>query len=251
MTTSTVVHEGLDGVLAVLRRVADVVLLRSDDGRETAPQRLDDARGVVDRQRRLRHVGELLRVDDVEALDVRDRLDEMHAAVALAHRALDLGVAGVADHHDLAPLLAHLRDLDVDLRHQRTGRVEHGEPPRHGVGLHGLRHAVRREHDGRAARHLVELVDEHRALPLQVLDDGPVVDDLVAHVDRRPMQRRAPARRSRSRGRRRRRSRGGWRAGRPCGQGAAGASARRWRKLSRMSRIAPTVIALSATLNAG
>ena len=36
-----------------------------------------------------------------------------------------------------------------------------------------------------AGRHLVELLDEHRALLAQVVDDELVVHDLVAHVDRR------------------------------------------------------------------
>ena len=44
---------------------------------------------------------------------------------------------------------------------------------------------MRGEHDRRAGGHFVELLDEHRALRLQVVDDEPVVDDLVAHVDRR------------------------------------------------------------------
>ena len=37
--------------------------------------------------------------------------------------------------------------------------------------------------------HLVELADEDRALPLQVLHDVFVVHDLVAHIDRRAMDR--------------------------------------------------------------
>ena len=35
-------------------------------------------------------------------------------------------------------------------------------------------------------RDLVELLDEDRALRLEVLDDVAVVDDLVADIDRRP-----------------------------------------------------------------
>ena len=91
----------------------------------------------------------------------------------------------MADHHDLAPRLAHLRHLDVHLGDQRTGRVEHLEPARLGVGAHRLRHAVRGEDDGASRRDLVELLDEHRALLAQVVDDELVVHDLVAHVDRR------------------------------------------------------------------
>ena len=98
----------------------------------------------------------------------------------------------MADHDDLAALLAHLGHFDVHLGDQRTGRVEHVESAGRGFRAHRLRHAMRREHDGRPLRHLVELVDEHRALLLQVVDDEFVVDDFVAHVDRRAMLRQCP-----------------------------------------------------------
>ena len=44
---------------------------------------------------------------------------------------------------------------------------------------------MRGEDDRGPCRHLVELVDEDRALGAQVAHDVGVVDDLVAHVDRR------------------------------------------------------------------
>jgi hypothetical protein len=81
-------------------------------------------------------------------------------------------------------VLAHLGDLDVHLRDQGTRGVEHAQAPRIGLRAHRLRHAVRREHDRRAARHLVQLLDEDRALGLEVVDDEFVVDHLVPHVDR-------------------------------------------------------------------
>jgi len=59
----------------------------------------------------------------------------------------------------------------------RLGLLDHapGDP----VGAEG--------HDP-AGRHGVGLVDEHGALGPQVLDDGAVVDDLVADVDRGPVK---------------------------------------------------------------
>jgi hypothetical protein len=44
---------------------------------------------------------------------------------------------------------------------------------------------VGREDHRRPPRNLVELLDEHRAAPLELGDDVGVVDDLLAHVDRR------------------------------------------------------------------
>ena len=51
--------------------------------------------------------------------------------------------------------------------------------------VHRGRDAVGGEHQQRALGHLVGLVDEDRAALLERLDDVPVVDDLLAHVDRR------------------------------------------------------------------
>lgn len=47
---------------------------------------------------------------------------------------------------------------------------------------------MRREHHDGAGGRLVQFVDEHGALAAQILDHVAVVDDLVAHVDRRAMQ---------------------------------------------------------------
>ena len=219
-----------------------------------ALQRRDDRRGVVDRQRRLRDVGELC----------RDRATTSRATSATdstrymppSHWPIVPSTSGwprVADHHDLAALLAHLGDLDVHLGHQRAGRVEHVEAARVGFGAHRLRHAVRGE-DDRAARAAPRRAPRRTPRPSP---SGRRRRTCCARPRgaRRSARRtaRAPARRSRWRGRRRRRSRADWRAGRRISAPSSTArrSARRWRKLSRISSAAPTVIALSATLNAG
>ena len=44
---------------------------------------------------------------------------------------------------------------------------------------------MRAEHQRRTGRHFGQVLDEDRALGLQVVDDIGVVHDLVAHVDRR------------------------------------------------------------------
>ena len=100
--------------------------------------------------------------------------------------------------------------LLVDLCHQRAGRVDRLELAGPGLLVDLRRHAVGGEHDDRALGHLVVLLDEDRALGLQRGDHVLVVDDLLAHVDRRAVERRAPPRRSAPRGRRRRSSRGAW-----------------------------------------
>ena len=65
-----------------------------------------------------------------ERLHVVDILDQMHAFARLAHRAFDFRMALVADHHDVEAFLAHLRDFDMHLGHERTGGVEHAQAAR-------------------------------------------------------------------------------------------------------------------------
>ena len=121
-----------------------------------------------------------------------DVLDEVHAAAAAgveaAHGAFDFGMAGVADEHHVAPFARVSRHFHVHLGHQRTGGVEHREPAARGFVLDGGGNAMRGEDDRGAVRHLVELVDEHRAELAQALDHVHVVHHLVAHVDRRAEQ---------------------------------------------------------------
>ncbi len=47
---------------------------------------------------------------------------------------------------------------------------------------------MRAENHRIAGRHFFQLLDEDRALLAQILDDIGVVDDFVAHVDRRTVQ---------------------------------------------------------------
>src|SRR5207247_8639929 len=119
-----------------------------------------------------------------QARDVGGGFNEDHALGGLAHRPFDLRMTAVADHDDFAARRAHLRDLDVHLGDERTGRVEYAQTPRLGLAAHGLRDPVGAE-DHRAARgNLAESLDEHGAFALQVLDDVFVVHDLAADVHR-------------------------------------------------------------------
>ena len=85
--------------------------------------------------------------------------------------------------HDVAALLAHLRDLDVHFGHQRARRVEHDKAAACRLAPDGLGHSMRAEDNRRAVGNLVQRLDEHRAPGPQLLDHVLVVDDLLAHVD--------------------------------------------------------------------
>ena len=108
---------------------------------------------------------------------------------------------------DRYPSSGEAPGLLVHLGHQRAGRVDHGQAARGGLVPHRrARRRGRRTRRGAPSRHLVELVDEHRAALLQVGDHVGVVHDL--RDARRPARRsaRAPARRCRWPARRRRRT---------------------------------------------
>ena len=109
----------------------------------------------------------------------------MDALGSVTPGALDLHVAGVPDEHDVHVALRHAHGLDVDLRHERAGGVDHAQAACVRALAHRGRHAMRAEDEERALRHVRRIVDEDRALGAQALHDVPVVDDLVAHVDRR------------------------------------------------------------------
>ena len=177
-----------DGHLAVGRGVTDVVGLRARDVREALAQPADDAVGLVHAEGRLRQVGDALGVVELERVDVLLGLDEDEVAGRLAHRALDLLVALVADQHDRVALGGELLRLDVHLGHERAGGVDRLQPARLGVRVHRRRDAVRGEDHGLALGHLGLLLDEDRAALAQLLDDVLVVDDLLAHVDGRAVQ---------------------------------------------------------------
>ena len=177
--------ELLDGDLAVGGRVTDVVGLRGDDVGEALAQAGDDLGRLVDRERRLGDEGDVVGVGDLERVDVLDGLDQDDALGRLARRPLDLLVALVADEDDRVALLGELARLDVDLGHQRAGGVDRPQAARGGVGVHGGRDAVGAEHDELALGHLGLLLDEDRAALGELLDHVLVVDDLLAHVDRR------------------------------------------------------------------
>ena len=97
-------------------------------------------------------------------------------------------MARVADQHDLAAFLGVLPASTWTLRTSGQVASIDLEPAALGCLDDPRRDPVGAEDHGPAGGHLVGLVDEHGALGAEVLDDGAVVDDLVADVDRRPVQ---------------------------------------------------------------
>ena len=165
-------RHALDRLLAVGGGVADVLLVRPGDVGEPLLEHRDHLRGVVHRERGLGHIGELVGIGRHEGRGLLGGLDETHRPRRqLPHGAGDLGVAGMADQHDLAAAPEMDFGLAMHLGHQRTGRVDGDEIAPARLLRDRLRHAVGGKDDRRCGvGDLVELFDEDRALLAQAVD---------------------------------------------------------------------------------
>ena len=94
-------------------------------------------------------------------------------------------MSGMADQDHLAAAGGMASRIDVNLGDQRAGCVEIEHLTARGLGGDELGNAVGRKHDGHVLWHFLEFLDEHRALAFEILDDGAIVDDLMADIDRR------------------------------------------------------------------
>ena len=132
-------------------------------------------------------IGQVFRICRRKTCDILHRLHQEHGAIGqLPHRAHDLGVAGMADEDDRAPTPVMDFGLPVNLRDQRTGRVDGEELAFPASAGTGFRYAVgRKDHRCTGRGHLGQFVHEHRAFPPQPLDDVLVVHNFMTHIHRR------------------------------------------------------------------
>jgi hypothetical protein len=94
-------------------------------------------------------------------------------------------MAGVADEQDRVAERSVRSRLGVDLRDERTGRVDRPEPTRPRLLVDARGDPVGGEDDGLSLGDLVLALDEDDAASLELADDVGVVDDLLADVHRR------------------------------------------------------------------
>ena len=150
-------------------------------------QHRDDFGGVVDRQRRLGHESEVVRILRREGLGVFRGLDQRHrAGRQLAERADHFRMMRMPDQQDFAAALEMDRRLAVHLGDQRAGRVQREEIAGAGVRRNRFRNPVGGKHHRCVGivGDFGQFLDENRALGLQAVDHIAVMDDLVADIDR-------------------------------------------------------------------
>ena len=146
-------------------------------------ERVDDVARLIQAQRGLGQVGDMVRVRHLERVDFLGAGNHLGDVRSFAQRAFDLVMVAMADEDQRIALLGELYGLDVDLGDQRTGGVDHLEAAALAALPHGRRNAVGRVDDPLAVGHVVDLVDEDRALFRQLVHHIAVMDDFAAHVD--------------------------------------------------------------------
>ena len=145
-------RDQLHRLLAVGGGVADVFLVRTDDLRKARLQPRDDLRGVVDRERGLRHIGKLRRIARGESVSVGNRLDQGGGARGKLPQGADhLRMSGMADQQNLTSAAPMNFRLAMHLGDQRTGGVEReevrvaGPPPAPTAARHARRRSPARQ----------------------------------------------------------------------------------------------------------
>src|SRR5439155_14070847 len=176
--------EPLDGVLAVLGGVTDVIRPWTRERTEALFQSVHRRAHVVERQRRLADHGDGPAVGLEPGSRLR-RFDDHRRLRALATRTDHLDVVGVADERDEMAGVRVAARLRMNLGDERTDGVHDTQAALLAVLTDGRRNTVRGEDADLTGRDLVLVVDEDGAETLETTHDMVVVHDLVPDVDRR------------------------------------------------------------------
>lgn len=155
--------------------------------RELRAQPLDRLHGLVDAEGGLREPDDLRLVAHGDLVDRVRTVDELDVVGGLAGSALHLLVAFVTDEQDVVVVAGEALRLLMHLRHQGARGIDGAQAAFGGGGVHRRGDTVRREHEHRALGYLVGLLDEDDTSLGEGLDHVPVVDDLLADVDRGTM----------------------------------------------------------------
>ena len=137
------------------------------------------------RKRGLRQIGHAIRIGNLKRGDFRHIRNHLRHIRRFAQRALNLVVVAMPNQHQRITLLGELDRLDVDLRDQRAGRVDHLQTAPFAPLAHRRRNSVRGVDYTLPIRHVVDLVDKDRALFRQLIHNIAVVDNFAAHVNGR------------------------------------------------------------------
>ena len=113
-----------DGYLAILRGIADVLRVRSDDVREFQLQRVDNIPRFGKAQSGLRQICHAVWIRDLKRLNFSDIRNDLGNLRCFAECPLNFVVVAVANKDQRIALLSEFHGLDVNLRDQRTSCVD-------------------------------------------------------------------------------------------------------------------------------
>ncbi len=99
---------------------------------------------------------------------------------------------GMPDKQDGVPARGEPASFRVDLLNQRTGGVDHRQAAIAGLFPDSGGDSVRGEDHSRPGWNLIELLDKDRTATSKISYHVAVVDDLLTHVDRRPVHLQCP-----------------------------------------------------------
>ena len=140
--------------------------------------------GVIHAERGLRDNRQPLRLPWMDACHVGHIFHQVDAAVVqLAHGALHLGVALVADHDELITLFVQLGHFYVDLADQRAGGIKNPEAARLRLQLNSLGHTVCGKNQGSPRWYVIECFNKDSTFFFEVVHHIGVVHNLMAYVD--------------------------------------------------------------------
>src|SRR5262249_18836317 len=172
--------------LAVLRRVTDVLRVRSFDHRKLLAQGIDHVLGLVQAQRGLSDVRHARWIWYFEVRHFLSAADHLSHIWSFTQGTDHLVVVMMADKNNAVATLGILHSFHMDLGHKRAGSVNYFQIAQLAGFTHAGSHAMRRVDQTLAVRDLIDFVHKYRAFGLEFLDHVAVVHNFFAHVDRRP-----------------------------------------------------------------
>ena len=159
---------------------------RGVDQRKARLQRGGNFGGVIDGQGGLGDEGQTGRITNHKARHIGDGFHQQH----LTHRQLPHGANGfrmtfMADVDHLHARLMVPGRLVMHFGDQRAGGIDGDHVAQCRLSRDGFWHAVGGKDHRAVERAIGQLLDKHRTFRAQAIDDELVVDNLVAHENRR------------------------------------------------------------------
>src|SRR5262249_3804690 len=177
-----VLRDLLDGFLAILCRVADVVALGPDNLGEFLAEAADDLLRVVKAQCGLREERQAVRIVHFKFVYGSYGIDHDGSVRRFAGGSNDFLVILGADQNNRALLAGKFQSFEMNFGDQRASGIDDFERACLGFVANGRRNTMRAKNENGAMRHVFDGLDKDGAATAQLFYDISVVDDFVMDV---------------------------------------------------------------------